>query len=35
MLKRVKFSTYQILRIIYKITIVTASDTEAVILISK
>lgn len=31
MLKRVKFSAYQLLKAIYKVTIITACDTEAVI----
>lgn len=35
MIKRVKFKDYKILKIIYKVTIITASDNEAVIFISK
>ncbi len=35
MLKRVKFNTYQVLKAIYDIKVITASDTEAVILIQR
>ena len=31
MIKKVHFSTYQLLKAIYKVTIITACDTEAVI----
>ncbi len=35
MLKRVSFNKYQILKLIHNVTVITASDTEAVILIQK
>ena len=35
MLKKVSFEKYQVLRVIHKVTIITANDTEAVILIHK
>lgn len=35
MFKRVTYKKYQVLRIIYNVTVITASDNEAVIFISK
>ena len=35
MLKRVSFEKYQVLRAIHNVTVITANDTEAVIIIQK
>lgn len=35
MLKRVSFENYRVLRLIHNIRVITANDTEAVILIQK
>ncbi len=35
MLKRVSFEKYKILRVLHKVTVITANDTEAVIFIQK
>ena len=35
MLKRVSFEKYQVLKVIHKVTIITANDMEAVIFIQK
>lgn len=35
MLKKVKFTDYQVLRLLHNVTIIEANDTEALILITK
>lgn len=35
MLKRVSFGKYKVLRLLHTVTVITANDTEAVILVEK
>ena len=35
MVRRVKYNTYLVLKVLYKVTVITASDNEAVICIRK